>query len=1421
MAQSFPTGLIITAVGARDLAKRKRFGPQDPYLAFYIQGREKVTPAAVNGGVKPEWNHVIRYNHIHEASSKEESTLTVYCIHKQSGFKVVSGDVLIGICKIDLNRTLFASQLDVYDDWFQLWNDDKMSGQVHLRLERCEPTTEDEKPEDTPLRLDRKNRIVRSKAERKAEKKIGWEGFLSKATSASTSTAASSVSTLANNSTSSPVLRSSSAVSSSSSYDTKRPNGPIQRTSSSRIHRPRSMADLSERRPTIKFKEPLQRRMSSRSMEDVREMASNGMDGQNYNKVASPKQTFTLQDSDGNINQLKMLTASFDPNWLEPTPPILRRALSAQFYYDDIHNQMASNPRDLLPQSQSQRGRVGLHNGPLYAPIDGQPSTSQQHQYQQQSPLQVFPQGHGQTPSQLHLGTQQPMPMPMPMPMSESMPASIPMSMPMPMPMPSPDHHISPTLYPPQQLQQPQPQQPHSLGPSCTPPTILAPQPQQSWPPQQSNPYQPHTVFHPRQPSRSKLDMAGNSKFMSLPSRHHLPYQMQHLQSMDGGRESPSQVVPQNGMPNAQSPLTHGTTLGPAAGYFPETYSYQHQRALSSQLSQCVSAAQTQSPTSVMPAHPSEIERPCTSNCFHPPQTTSSSSTAQPSGPPTNQATDGNVQQPMYYSSPTPQEPRTYQQPARTGYNNPGTSVVSGSKSHNAMANSPEILPLTTSRIPNRAKEAIFSQYMPRPVDWDGKDIQESLTDSAMGRRILSRYAVGMMREKYVREGFYIKEKSPSFAVSQTVQQQQQQQERKQRKLQRQCTMDLEGNDRVILKYLKSKRDWEIDCVMMRYLTCQHPEERLESQYMDYPQPQQHCQFVNPFVVGLYETFLHPHGSDLEGCRYLSVLQWYPETLQGFIEDSIASGEGMEVTLPIVRSLIECVEWIHSRKICHLNIKPSNFVRDPYAANSMNPRGGVGWKLVDFDAARVIDEDTVSRCTFAYAAPELLIGNANSVVVVAKAAMDIWSLGLVIYELLTDQPLFRTDAHANDALLPKNARPPKQVRYYDCQNIDPKYHPLLDAMTAYDPVARPTAAQLLKMDIFTKPITPQPVTQDLLMRNNNILSLRDLKVTRLCNLQDGGSSATAVDQGMGQKSDGSSRGSLDSAYGSSSSPRQLMLLEGIGRILDSPFEQVPRLFMILPPMAQDVDPKHPFMPNDLFQNKSLRLVLLCEGLSGYGEDAHMTDHRGYILQDPSSFVRDVGKVLLHLVAVAGTNHPGHESPGLDRPLALTRTPLDNCQQWYPSLRAYYEVLQSAIQRQIGPAPLLNELRSLRGPTLKLLDQWLVRLVRQQCEIVSTAVLNRKPTMVSRGGMDEHSDYFGAVGMNGSALIPDVAEVTGPGGGEGYGGLYKMPVGTCGDRWICRGCVSKQMAMTAAAAPARSSVTPAPASVTVTMSASVP
>ncbi|KAI9236856.1 MAG: C2 domain-containing protein [Podila humilis] len=139
MVQSFPRGLAITAVAAKDLAKKKRFGAQDPYLAFYVQGWRKFTRVAVKGGVKPEWNQTIIFNQVYDAVSKDDTTLTVSCYHEKTGVKVGSGDGLIGTCQIDLKQSLLVSDSGLVDDWFDLKNDGKDSGRVHLRLQLCEP----------------------------------------------------------------------------------------------------------------------------------------------------------------------------------------------------------------------------------------------------------------------------------------------------------------------------------------------------------------------------------------------------------------------------------------------------------------------------------------------------------------------------------------------------------------------------------------------------------------------------------------------------------------------------------------------------------------------------------------------------------------------------------------------------------------------------------------------------------------------------------------------------------------------------------------------------------------------------------------------------------------------------------------------------------------------------------------------------------------------------------------------------------------------------------------------------------------------------------------------------------------------------------------------------------------------------------
>ncbi|GJJ76405.1 hypothetical protein EMPS_08764 [Entomortierella parvispora] len=1506
MVQSFPRGLKITAVAGKDLANKKRFGTQDPYLSFFIQKLTKYTAVAVKGGVNPSWNHTKTFHEIHDGT-QEETTLKISCYHEQTGAK----GGLIGTCDVDLKQVLFSSDAGLYDGWLQLSNDGVKSGQVHLRLWLCDPIPAPDTSEMSPHReatASKTRSILRRSDKKQSPAKTGKK--LNRLQQLRSSFAKS-------RSASQPTTIRALNISHPTIGDPPVNTSDFTRSPLNRLHRPRSMADLKERKRTIRFADSPDRRTMSRSMEDVRvfipanssseEEDDYSDDNDDYDDddeddeddededadyddyeddeddeendvhdslnrkhevegvdgdVGSPKQTFILQDSDGNINPLRYLVAPFDPNWLEPTPQILKRALAAQFYYDDLKIQQRSNGRDLFPRPAGGYPGDSLYTGGGHLPASFQAS------------------GQG-------AGSGQPQPPPRP-------------ERPLSIPMPVAENYIPPRQpqqiqQQPQQTQQTQsqnyPQQSQGLGPGAASPVTSAPMPlptqmpspppKNPMPPIQSPsvPYQPHTVFQPRNAPKSRMpELNGNTKYSTLPNTR---YQMNTGASSSQSAQTLTIPQTQGSMMAAAIALSHPTapqnsipvtasSLGPASGYLPDTYSHEHQRTLSEQLSLLTSPPPPSAAviaTMLASAMTPKLgdQEPSRTNSFKPPFTQESSRTnsykmpadqetsrpsnfkmqadQEPSRPSNfkmpgalpemdrpgtrnyfypNQghviAPSSPLGQGVFYASPMSQEQQLpysgatgrQKPPSRVAQSSRPTSALSYNDSFSTLVRSPAA-PIP-ARIPAAAKEPIFTQYSPRALPCEGRDIQESLPDQTIGRRIMSRYTIGLSREKYVREGMYVKDKSPSFT------------NRQQRgSTQRQSSMDKEANDKVILKYIKARREWEVDCAMMRYLTCHRPEEKLDSQYTDYPQLQQHSKSVSPFVVGLYETFFHPHGTDRDGgCRYLSILQWYPETLQGYINERSASSISLEVTLPIIRSMIESVAWIHSRKICHLNIKPSNFVRDPYSTSTMRQNSGSGWKLIDFEAARVIEEEVVGRCTFSYAAPEILIANSTMKGVYAKGSQDVWSLGLVIYELLTDRPLFPTDEKAKDALVPNARRPLKPVRYYNHLNVLPAYIPLLDAMLTHDPNQRATALQLLQMDIFTTPITDNPVRTDELVVNNNIQTYRDLKMARLCNLRNGGLGSTYMDGNGGGSNYNSSTGSLDSFYSSpSTTQQQQMLMEGVSRILDSQFDQVPRLFMLLPPMAHDLDPSRPFQPSKIMDNKSLRLVLLCEGLTGFGEDAHFTDHRGYVLEDSASFVRDLGKMLLHLVAVASGPY---DNPGPEQPLIKTGTSLDNCQRWYPSLRMYCEMLQSSLQKEVGHPPTMNELLAMRGPKLRQLEAWLVRLVRQQSQtpgntppsggsntrgqmkrvsmVAASDTMNHAGLSLGGTGYDDLSDHLAALNfqlepLSPTAGNPDVPEVTGPGGGEGFGGLYKMPVGTCGDRWICRGCVSKQMSLVSA------------------------
>lgn len=152
----------------------------------------------------------------------------------------------------------------------------------------------------------------------------------------------------------------------------------------------------------------------------------------------------------------------------------------------------------------------------------------------------------------------------------------------------------------------------------------------------------------------------------------------------------------------------------------------------------------------------------------------------------------------------------------------------------------------------------------------------------------------------------------------------------------------------------------------------------------------------HPNVVTLKNSF-YSNGDKPDELYLNLVLDYVPETVYRVSRHYTK----MKQTIPLIYvklyiyQLSRSLAYIHSQGICHRDIKPQNLLLDPQT--------GI-LKLCDFGSAKVLvkGEPNVSYiCSRYYRAPELIFGSTTY-----STAIDIWSMGCVLAELLLGQPLF-------------------------------------------------------------------------------------------------------------------------------------------------------------------------------------------------------------------------------------------------------------------------------------------------------------------------------------------------------------------------------------------------------------------------------
>lgn len=159
----------------------------------------------------------------------------------------------------------------------------------------------------------------------------------------------------------------------------------------------------------------------------------------------------------------------------------------------------------------------------------------------------------------------------------------------------------------------------------------------------------------------------------------------------------------------------------------------------------------------------------------------------------------------------------------------------------------------------------------------------------------------------------------------------------------------------------------------------------------------------------------HPHIASIYGLEEAGTTRaLVMELLEGpTLAEHIASGPlPLDEALSIARQIAEALEYAHDRGIIHRDLKPGNI--------KITPEGKV--KVLDFGLAKALEGDPAGQDisasptltfaatqagvilgTAAYMSPEQAKGRA------ADRRADVWSFGVVLYEMLTGRMLFSGD----------------------------------------------------------------------------------------------------------------------------------------------------------------------------------------------------------------------------------------------------------------------------------------------------------------------------------------------------------------------------------------------------------------------------
>jgi serine/threonine protein kinase len=170
-------------------------------------------------------------------------------------------------------------------------------------------------------------------------------------------------------------------------------------------------------------------------------------------------------------------------------------------------------------------------------------------------------------------------------------------------------------------------------------------------------------------------------------------------------------------------------------------------------------------------------------------------------------------------------------------------------------------------------------------------------------------------------------------------------------------------------------------------------DEREREEYLQrfYREAQAAGKLSHPGVVTIYDAGLDP----AQGCHFIAMEYIAGVTLKQFFADGLRPDPRQAAF--IAAGVAEALDYAHAQGVVHRDVKPANII--------LTDRGAV--KLADFGIAKVAASHLTTEGTYlgtpAYTSPEQVLG------LPVDGRSDLFSLGIVLYELLTGRKPFPPD----------------------------------------------------------------------------------------------------------------------------------------------------------------------------------------------------------------------------------------------------------------------------------------------------------------------------------------------------------------------------------------------------------------------------